>query len=210
MAQSGPRPSNWGGGRDRLLAAARAVFAEKGYERGGIREIAARAEVTDVMIYKHFGSKAALFEAATIEPFSTYVADYIKAWTERGAGGRAPLDEAYPFLRGLYDALHSERETLAEMMGSRHFDPGLSSGSGRIEVAFDQALSQYEQLIATETDKHGYQAFDAPMWARLIFGSVLSLAVHGDILNKGQFPDPDRVITELAELTVRAVTAHPK
>ena len=82
MAQSGPRPSNWGGGRDRLLAAARAVFAEKGYERGGIREIAARAEVTDVMIYKHFGSKAALFEAATIEPFSTYVADYIKAWSK--------------------------------------------------------------------------------------------------------------------------------
>jgi AcrR family transcriptional regulator len=205
--RSGPRPSSWGGGRDRLLAAARAVFAEKGYERGGIREIAARAEVTDVMIYKHFGSKSALFEAATIEPFSSYVTGYIEEWTTRGPARRTPLEEAYDFLRGLYDVLHGEREILTAMISVRQFDPGFAAGSGRVEEAFDDALARYEQLIATETAKQGYPEFDAHMWARLIFGSVLSMAVHGDMLNNGEFPSPERAITELAELTVRAVTS---
>jgi AcrR family transcriptional regulator len=207
MPQSGPRPSSWGGGRDRLLAAAREVFAEKGYARGGIREIAARAEVTDVMIYKHFGSKAALFEAATIEPFTSYVSGYVEEWARRDPGGRPPLEETYDFLRGLYDVLHDERRLLIAMMAVRQFDPAFTAGATQVEEAFEQALSLYAKFIATEAQKRGYGTFDAAMWVRVIFGSVLSLAVHGDMLNNGTFPPADQAIAELATITVTAVQA---
>lgn len=43
-----------------ILAAARGVFAEKGYERASIQEIAGRAEVADATVYNYFGTKGSL------------------------------------------------------------------------------------------------------------------------------------------------------
>jgi TetR/AcrR family transcriptional regulator, repressor for uid operon len=56
--------------RDRLLDAAAAVFAEKGYDRAGVQEIARRAGLTTGAIYGRFTGKADLLQAA-IEAHST-------------------------------------------------------------------------------------------------------------------------------------------
>ncbi|MEU4324208.1 TetR family transcriptional regulator [Nonomuraea dietziae] len=47
--------------RERLLAAARALFAEHGYERVTVRMIAAAAEANIALVGRYFGSKAGLF-----------------------------------------------------------------------------------------------------------------------------------------------------
>ena len=50
--------------RDRLLAAATAVFSERGYDGAGVQEIARRAGLTTGAIYANFSGKAELlFEA---------------------------------------------------------------------------------------------------------------------------------------------------
>jgi AcrR family transcriptional regulator len=46
--------------RDQLVAAAAEVFAEKGYERAGVAEIARRAGLTTGAIYSNFSGKAEL------------------------------------------------------------------------------------------------------------------------------------------------------
>jgi AcrR family transcriptional regulator len=51
------------GSRNRLLDAAVEVFAERGYERATIDEIAAAAGLSKGTLYWHFPSKAALFQA---------------------------------------------------------------------------------------------------------------------------------------------------
>lgn len=50
--------------RDRLLSAAAEVFAEKGYDRAGVQEIARRAGFTTGAIYGRFRGKADLLLAA--------------------------------------------------------------------------------------------------------------------------------------------------
>jgi AcrR family transcriptional regulator len=57
----------------RILAAARARFAESGYERTTIRSVAAAAEVDPGLVMHYFGSKAELFSraAAPAEPWLT-------------------------------------------------------------------------------------------------------------------------------------------
>jgi AcrR family transcriptional regulator len=50
--------------RDRLVAAAAEVFAEKGYDRAGVQEIARRAGFTTGAIYGRFRGKAELLLAA--------------------------------------------------------------------------------------------------------------------------------------------------
>jgi AcrR family transcriptional regulator len=53
--------------RDRLLAAAAEVFAEKGYDRAGVQEIARRAGFTTGAIYGRFRGKGDLLLAAICE-----------------------------------------------------------------------------------------------------------------------------------------------
>jgi AcrR family transcriptional regulator len=54
--------------RAAILEAARAVFTERGYARGTIREIAQRAGVTHGLVMRHFGSKERLIIAALPGP----------------------------------------------------------------------------------------------------------------------------------------------
>ncbi|MGW7522550.1 TetR/AcrR family transcriptional regulator [Streptomyces sp. NPDC054783] len=54
------RPRDARGTRTRILHAAGAVFAERGYEAATVREIAGRAGVNQALIFRYFGSKKAL------------------------------------------------------------------------------------------------------------------------------------------------------
>src|SRR5882724_3549169 len=48
-----------------ILKAAQQLFADQGYERATVREIAARAAIDPAMVIRYFGSKEALFARAT-------------------------------------------------------------------------------------------------------------------------------------------------
>jgi AcrR family transcriptional regulator len=54
--------------RAAILDAARVTFAERGYARATIREIARRAGVANGLVLRHFGSKENLFMAAVPGP----------------------------------------------------------------------------------------------------------------------------------------------
>jgi AcrR family transcriptional regulator len=59
---------------ERILAAARAEFAEHGFKGATIRAIAARAGVHPSLVMQHFGTKAALFANAVTLPAEDDVA----------------------------------------------------------------------------------------------------------------------------------------
>ncbi len=59
-----PKRRNAAKTRARILAAALEAFAEHGYARTGIREIARRGDVASSLLVRYFGTKSALFEEA--------------------------------------------------------------------------------------------------------------------------------------------------
>src|SRR3954451_18040207 len=79
--------------REAILEAATRRFATQGYERAGVREIAADAGVTAALVNRYFGSKEGLF------------AEVIKRALDMGnllGGGRADL--ADHLARGVVNA----------------------------------------------------------------------------------------------------------
>jgi AcrR family transcriptional regulator len=92
------------GRRGEVLDAALAVFAEKGYDCGTMREIAERLDVTEPALYRHYTSKEALF--------SDLVAQAGEHIAARAAAG---MDRIRP------EAL---RESLAQLLESRRQPPG--------------------------------------------------------------------------------------
>src|SRR5947209_8313425 len=75
--------------RQMILDAARDVFVESGLNGARLREIAARVGITEAYLYRHFDSKADLYEAAVHGPILLAV----EAFTERVEGlvGGEPL-----------------------------------------------------------------------------------------------------------------------
>ncbi|MEU2793136.1 TetR family transcriptional regulator [Streptomyces sp. NPDC007100] len=58
------------GARERILTAARAEFAARGYEKASIRGIAKAAEVDPALVHHYYGTKEQVFEAAVEMSFA--------------------------------------------------------------------------------------------------------------------------------------------
>src|SRR5689334_10896471 len=56
--------------RDRILAAAREEFSERGYEKTSVRGIAKAAGVDSALVHHYFGTKEQVFEAAVEVAFA--------------------------------------------------------------------------------------------------------------------------------------------
>ncbi|MEZ6030418.1 MAG: TetR family transcriptional regulator [Hyphomonadaceae bacterium] len=65
-----PRRRDAAATRQAILNSARKAFAAHGYDGAGLREIAANAGVTAMLVNRYFGSKEGLFEAAIDDAMS--------------------------------------------------------------------------------------------------------------------------------------------
>ncbi|MEW2128810.1 TetR family transcriptional regulator [Streptomyces sp. NPDC005435] len=65
-----PPRTESGDTRDRILAAAREEFSERGYEKTSVRGIAKAAGVDSALVHHYFGTKEKIFEAAVTVSFA--------------------------------------------------------------------------------------------------------------------------------------------
>ena len=132
--RSGRRPGE-SGTREAILAAARAAFAEHGYDRATIRGIAADAAVDPALVIHYFGSKDELFGAALeipVEPGvvleraaaadpreigATVVRAFLAAWE--------PLENRQSLVAMVRSAMTNEAALgmVREYLGRRVFGP---------------------------------------------------------------------------------------
>ncbi|MCU0484440.1 MAG: TetR family transcriptional regulator [Chloroflexi bacterium] len=110
-----PGPSDT---RERILGAARAAFAEAGFDGATIRSIAAAAGVDPALIHHYFGSKQRLFVAAMRLPVDpAAVAPGLLAGDPAGVGERLVR-----FVLGLWDE-PSTRSSMVGIVRSAAADP---------------------------------------------------------------------------------------
>jgi AcrR family transcriptional regulator len=135
--------------REALIAAARQLFTERGYERVGTEEIVRAAGVTRGALYHHYGDKASLLEAVynRIEAESTervarivLGSDLHSPLQAMKAGVEAFLEECEkPELRQI--ALHDAPAVLG---WERWREIGAANGLGLIEASLAAAIEAGE------------------------------------------------------------------
>lgn len=97
------------GARDRILAAARTEFAERGYDKASVRGIAKAAGVDPALVHHYFGTKEQVFAAAielSMAP-ALSVPEVVAAGEREGVGER--------MARGMFQVWESP-ETRAPML----------------------------------------------------------------------------------------------
>ncbi|ODT23987.1 MAG: TetR family transcriptional regulator [Kaistia sp. SCN 65-12] len=125
-----PRRRNAADTRAAILASARKAFARAGYDGAGVREIAAGAGVTAMLVNRYFGSKENLFaevcadtmrKPVILSPENLAAADFpaafAKALVQVTAPGETPLD-------GFLVLLHSASSPRAAEIGREWISRG--------------------------------------------------------------------------------------
>ena len=192
-----------------MLDAARDLFAERGFKGTSTRDIAERAGVSEVMIFRHFGSKANLFQESVVEPFTSFMQRYIADYRTREHGKLSPEEEGRAFYTGLFDVLRAERAALLALMAARQFDDLPETASAEVEGAFGQVLRLVEEVVATEAEERHFTDFDLVPTVRVMFSMVLAAALHGDWMGMGRTVSYDRVLDTMTQLTVRGLRVPP-
>jgi AcrR family transcriptional regulator len=195
--------AKYGTGRDRLLAAAADVFAEKGFRGATTRDIAERAGITEPMLFRHFGSKRALFEEAAVEPVVRFIDDYVEEWTQRDHGQRDAEDEVRELLTRLCEVLAGDRKMLVAILAAGQFDPDLEPSFARVADAFGRVIALLDGMLAEELGVRGLHSSDRAALARVLLAVPMSLALHAEWLRvDGAL---DTVVAEAARVIVHGV-----
>ena len=173
-----------------ILAAARQQFAEAGFERTTIRSVASTAGVDPALVMQHFGSKEALFAAATRLPDEP-------VWGPGTSGPEIPrraMDE-------VFDRFESgeERDTALALARNCLTHPGATSAV-RDDVMCDR--------IATMAGAIGGD--DAELRAALLNACLMGVTIARYLLELPPLASASREdVTRLLEPALAALTTPP-
>lgn len=167
-----------------ILSAARALFAERGYERTSIRAIADRAEVDPALVMQHFGSKDGLFAAAA--QASVPVDGLVGA-------GREELTRA--LIHHVVDAFEDpeQRPAIEALMRSSLTHPAAG------EVMRDQVMADAQVAVAETVGGP-----DAALRAALLNATMVGVALTRYLLEvpalaTAEVGDLERILTPALE-----------
>jgi len=121
-----------------LLAIARRLFAQKGYDATSLRDIAEAAQITKAALYYYFPNKDALYERVVIESMAALLAE-VQAAVARV---QTPTEKVRAFLRASAESMELRRDQW--VAGSNAF--WQAGATGRRGLAL-QHRDHFEKLL---------------------------------------------------------------
>lgn len=185
----------------RLIEAASAGFRRHGYARCSTRQIADAAGVAETLLFRHFGSKARLFDIAIRRSFEEALTRFVAPWADGDASRGEPGSVAHAerFMHELCGFVSQERDALLVLMTVNAFDHAAPACSRTVP----SALAALEKLVETHVVGGGDASSGAPPSAR----AVMALLLGTLVLDDSVWSDTDRppVGATTAEITAMAL-----
>jgi AcrR family transcriptional regulator len=199
------RPSDL---RARIIEAAERVFASKRYTDVTTEEIAAEADVTRSVLYRHFENKDDLFREAVIAPFVMALGQYSKTWH---AQEHEPWDEMRlmrAMVGAFYDMFSAHRGAVLALASDGADAAVIADVTAAIDDGFAEifAIGAQEQRLRGWFPSEGLQ-----MSIRLAIGTIASAAVLDRLVLPSGTARPKReaIIEHVCALTVYGLRLRP-
>jgi AcrR family transcriptional regulator len=179
----------------RLIAdAALEVFKNHGFANAKAKDIADLAEVAEPVIFRHYGSKAHLFERVVLESVSTFIQGFTDRW--QSSFQQRPHDQRYRYGSSSRAFSTSCTTTARSFRYTSRRPPWVTSRASPLATTYSGGYSAllggFELIGIDEFRFLDLPDIDIPVAVRAAFGMVLSVAVYGDTI----FPDrrhPDAI-----------------
>jgi AcrR family transcriptional regulator len=184
--------------REKLLEAAAKVFAESGYRGATTRRIAQQAGVSEITLFRHFGSKDALILEALRETGSPNTASQMLPEVPN-----APFEELFAWARAQHAHLSERRSLIRSCMGEMAERPDVGRPATRHPAAATAALAQY----LTRLRELGFTslAFEPRVPAWMLLASVFGDAMWRDVMPEIYGESAEQALAGYVRLTLKAV-----
>ncbi|MFT3754447.1 MAG: helix-turn-helix domain-containing protein [Pseudoxanthomonas sp.] len=159
-----------------ILDAARELFSERGYAGATTREIAARAGTSEVLLFRHFTTKAQLFEQAVFEPVEQYIKEFHASHFESADPGSIP--ETKEFVAGLHDLLSRNRHLLMALVTAESYESGIRQGLGTSPAL----MAYFRNAEGYMQPNQSRYLVDLRLSVRLAFATALGAVLFQDWL----------------------------
>ncbi len=147
--------------REQLIAVARSLFADRGFEGTSVEEIATRAQVSKPVVYEHFGGKEGLY-AVVVDREVRALLDGIRGALTSGRKRELVEQTALAFLD--YIETHTEGFRILAR------DSSVGSTSGSFATLLNDIASQVAEVLTPEFKKAGLDARSVPMYSQMLVG----------------------------------------
>lgn len=188
--------------RAQIIASARAVFLENGFAGTRVRDIAARAGVTENLVYLRFATKDEIYQAAVTEPLERLVDRLVAETGKVSEGADGTRQEKF---EQFHKALLSSMLELAPLLAVALFSVPETGRAYYSDVALPRFTEAITEVISDVT---GWDADELALDV-LVEGTIglhFGLAL-GNLFGTRQ-PDVDQLAHELALLFGNGITSR--
>ena len=182
--------------RERILDSAARLFAEQGYARATTRALAAAAGVNEVTLFRHFGSKQALF-AAVIE---RHAAPALTATMEARLTGDYRQDLVM-FAQHLTRAVIERRESVRLMLCEAAHFPELRDVLVQNPRQLRRVLARY---LEGQMARGQVRRLNAEVMAQAFWGMFFAYGISVGLLDEPVEPEmnTDQLVEQFVDLFV--------
>jgi AcrR family transcriptional regulator len=192
-----------------VLDAAADLFATRDYGSVSTEQIAASAGVTRSVLYRHFPSKAALFQASVLNPFLEFAANYRAALAQQ-VDDDASLDQLMSIYCSLfYDSMRSHRSALLSLIAAQ--DAVSPKAQVEMKALFDGFFSELVEIAEADSKRLGVVLIgDLETTLRLILGMVASMSVLDMVFVSQDHPHGrDALLGQISDFALHGVQVEP-
>ena len=186
-----------GAPRRLLLDAARSLFARQDYRGTTTREIAQAAGVTEHLLFRHFGSKAALFREALVLPFTSFVDEFGRTWQSVIPEETSEDELARHFVGQLYDVFVEHQGLLLTLMASDSLSEEEMAEAGIADIT--HALTVLGQISAEGMKLRGLQSGQPDLPAHSTVAMIAGMAALRATFFGPRQPSREVIVDELVQ-----------
>lgn len=191
--------------RELLLGAARSLFAARGFAGASTRDIALKAGVSEALLFRHFGTKAKLFERAILDPINEFIHAYVEEWRARPAADHSAESVTRAYIDGFYRLLCEHRELVMALVTAQAYE-SLQEVSAASPLT--RLLEELETLARAEATARAFH-FDVPVTTRVAMGMIMGMALLDEWLFQPgrRKPSRQRIVDEMVAFMLHGL-AH--
>ena len=194
--------------RDRILTAAHQLFTQQGYQATTTKQISTVAKVSEPTVFRHFGSKVELFEAAILTPFNEFVDRWSQWWVDYSSEGSVE-DLTASLVEGLYSLVREDRRIFQELMAARS-DPRSDLHGAAVAVSGKLRTglrAVHDAGLDIQADRQLF-GIDPPATVAAVAAMVMGSVMFEDWAYPAgkRIPGHTRMIREMTGLIVDGIT----
>lgn len=189
--------------KQRIEEAARTLFTTRGYAATTTRDIALRADVSETLLFRHYGSKAALFDHIVFDPFEALATRFLGDETPSPAGDPEVIIEQF------IGFLDTHRPLLTTLAVKGLEDTEDERAAARLS-AMRRHYEDAAEWVRRECERRGIDAPVKPELAvRLTFGMVLASSLFSEWLFPDGAPSRSTIVKALDRMIAASLSLTP-